>query len=587
MSSIGLYRRLLTYSFKYWRALAVAVLGMVATAATETAFPALMKQLMDSGFQQSERFPIWWVPIAILLLFIGRGIASFVALYTMEWVSNSVLRDIRQAMFEKMIYLPSSAFDSRSAGQFISQIMSEAQMVLFAATNVLSILIKDSLIILGLLSWLLYLNWKLTLVVLILMPPLALVTKAFSKRMRRVSKRSITANRQMTAIVEEAVSGNRVIKVYSGGNYEKKRFSRINAELRGQAMRYATAVAIQTPMSQFIASMGVAVVVTIALMQAQDGGATVGDFVSFITAMLLMFSPLKHLAEVNAQIQKGLAAAENVFKLLDDTPEADMGHQTVTRVEGNITFEGVSLKYPGRELNALDKVTLKIPAGKTYALVGPSGSGKTSLVNLLPRIYEPTDGKISIDGRNIHDLKLESLRNQIALVSQDVVLFNDTIANNISYGRSEISQEKLNEAISFAALDEFINSLPQGVDTVIGDRGVQLSGGQRQRIAIARALIKDAPILIFDEATSALDTKSEYLIQLALEKLRRNRTTLVVAHRLSTVFDADQIIVMSDGKIVQEGRHEDLVEIEGLYRTLYDQMQVAKPQNDSFGANGV
>lgn len=583
LNSIGLYRRLLTYSFKYWRALLLAVLGMVVTAATETAFPALMKQLMDSGFRQTEMFPIWWVPAVILLLFIGRGVASFIAVYTMEWVSSSVLRDIRKTMFEKIIALPSIAFDNRSAGQLISQIMSEAQMVLFAATNVLTILIKDSLVVLGLLGWLLYLNWKLTLVVLVLMPVLALITKAFSKRMRRVSKRSITANRQMTAIVEEAVSGNKVIKIYGGGDYEKRRFTTVNADIRGQAMRYATAVAIQTPMSQFIASVGVAIVVTIALLQARGGVATVGDFVSFITAMLLMFSPLKHLAEVNAQIQKGLAAAENVFNLIDESAELDTGRLTVSRVTGNIVFEDVCLKYKSREQYALKNITLKIPAGKTYALVGPSGSGKTSLVNLLPRIYEPTNGTILIDGVDIYQITLESLRNQIALVSQDVILFNDTIANNIAYGRSDLSNAQLHEAIKFAALDEFVGTLPHGLDTVIGDRGLQLSGGQRQRIAIARALIKNAPILILDEATSALDTRSEYLIQLAVENLRKGRTTIVVAHRLSTVVNADKIIVMGEGRIMQQGSHEELINADGLYRTLYAQMLFDTSQDNSSG----
>jgi ATP-binding cassette, subfamily B, bacterial MsbA len=573
LTSAALFRRLLSYSFKYWLGFLVAVLCMSITAATETAFPALMKQLMDKGFQGVSGFPVWWVPVIVLAIFIVRGAATFVATYSMEWVANNVLRDIRQAMFEKLITLPSASFDAKSAGQLISRMIAEAQQVLFAATSVITVLVRDSLILIGLLGWLFWINWKLTLVVLCLMPFLAVMTRKFSKRMRGVGRTFLGAVGEMTTSVEEAISGNRVIKIYGGEAYEKARFSRVNAKFRGQAMRYAIASALQTPISQFIGAVGVSVVVTIALMQTRAGTATIGDFVSFITAMLLMFSPLKHLAEINANLQKGLAAAEGVFALIDEHSEKDSGSVLLERAQGDIRFERVTIQYPTRDEPALRSLSLVIPSGKTYALVGPSGSGKSTFVNLLPRLYEVDSGAIKIDGIDIKDMPLATLRAQIALVSQDVVLFNDTIARNIAYGRNDISADTIREAAGAADLLIFVESLPLGMQTVVGDRGVRVSGGQRQRIAIARAIIKDAPILILDEATSALDTKSEANVQEAIERLRKGRTTLVVAHRLSTVVNADQIVVLDGGRIVQQGTHEELIKQAGLYQSLYAQMQ--------------
>lgn len=572
MTSAALFRRLLSYSFKYWPSFLVAVLAMSVTAATETAFPALMKQLMDNGFQGVSSFPLWWVPIIILGIFIVRGLATFVAAYSMEWLSNNVLRDIRQAMFDKLITLPCSSFDAKSAGQLISRMISEAQQVLMAATNVITVLVRDSLILLGLLAWLFWINWKLTLVVFCLMPALALLVRKFSKRLRTIGRGYLAAISEMTTSVEEAISGNRVVKIYGGEKYEKRRFSEINIRFRGQAMRYAIASGLQTPMSQLIAAIGVAVVVTIALTQAREGAATTGDFVSFMTAMLLMFSPIKHLADINSSLQRGLAAAEGVFALMDENSEKDKGTQIMDRAMGHLRFENVTIQYPTRDIPAINSLTLEIPAGKTYALVGPSGSGKSTFANLLPRLYEISSGKILIDGVDIQNLTLASLRAQIALVSQDVVLFNDTIGNNIAYGRTDLSDEAIREAARAADLLSFINLLPQGMQTIVGDRGVRVSGGQRQRIAIARAIIKNAPILILDEATSALDTQSESNVQRAIEELRKGRTTIVVAHRLSTVVNADRILVMDQGQVVQSGTHQELIQVPGLYQVLYARM---------------
>lgn len=574
LSSGALFKRLLRYSFRYWAGFAVALVGMVVTAATETAFPAMMKPLMDKGFQGATTFQIWWVPVAVLLIFITRGIATFLSTYAMQWVSNNVLRDLRHDLFDKLITLPTTTFDARSSGQLISKMISDAQMVLLAATNVLTVIVRDSLILIGLLGWLLWLNWRLTLVVIFLMPILAFLTLKFSRRMRGISRNYLSAIGDMTASVEEAVAGNRIIKIFDGKRYELGRFDEVNGKYRAQAMRLAVASALQSPITQLIAAIGVAIVLTIALTQSRSGAATIGDFVSFITAMLMMFSPLRHLADVNSQLQRGLAAAEGVFQMLDEHSEMDTGKVVIgSRAAGSIEFESVNFQYPTRDAPALRDFSLQIPAGKTYAFVGPSGSGKSTLVNLLPRLYEIESGTIRLDGLDTRQLTLKSLRSQIALVSQDIVLFNDTIGANIAYGRNDISRERILDAVRIANLESFIGSLPLGLDTVVGDRGVRISGGQRQRIAIARAIIKDAPILILDEATSALDTKSEIAVQDAIEKLRSGRTTLIVAHRLSTVVSADQIVVLDQGRCVQVGSHKELIAQVGLYRTLYSQIE--------------
>ena len=573
MVSLSLFKRLISYSLKYWVGFLMAIVAMVISAVTETAFPAMMKPLLDKGFGGATAFQVWWVPTAVLLIFITRGVASFVSQYAMQWVSNNVLRDIRQAMFDKLITMPASTFDTKSSGQIIARMISEAQIVLNAATGVVTILIRDSLVLMGLIGWMFWLNWKLTLVVVLVMPLLAVMTLKFAKRMRRVSHGQMAATSEMTTTVEEAISGNRVIKIFGGEGYERSRFARINRDYRSQAMRLAIAQALQSPISQLIAALGVAIVLTIALMQSQAGSATVGDFVSFITAMLMMFGPLKHLADVNAQLQRGLAAAQGVFAFIDEKSELDRGRHILQRVRGEIEYKNVCLKYAKRDRLALDRVSLNIAAGKTYAIVGPSGGGKTTFINLLPRLYEPDSGVIEIDGINIQDVPLKSLREQIALVSQDVVLFNDSIANNIAYGRDDLTHDEIWQVAKAADLAGFISSLPDGLNTIVGDRGVRISGGQRQRIAIARAMIKDAPILVMDEATSALDNTSEAAVKQAIDLLRRGKTTLVVAHRLSTVVSADQIVVLDHGRIVQQGRHSELIQQPGLYADLYTKLK--------------
>ena len=573
MSSRELFRRLLGYAWRYWVGFSVAVLAMVITAATETAFPALMKPLLDNGFQEAASFPIWWVPAAVLGIFIARGVSTFVSTYAMSWVSNNVLRDIRQQLFGKIISLPASSIDQKTAGGIISKVISDAQMVLEACTTVLTSLVRDSLVLIGLLGWLFWLNWKLTLIVLLLIPALSYMTLQFSKRLRSVSRNYLDSVGVMTSSVEEAVTANRVIKVFDGQLQESSRFACVNGRFRSQAMKIAIAAALQSPVNQFIAALGVAVILSIALAQARSGLNTVGDFISFLTAMLMMFSPLKSLANINAQIQRGLAAAENVFALLDEPSEPNHGRILKGRLSGEIEFDCVSLTYRGRTQPALSEVTLKVRSGQTLALVGGSGGGKTSLIHLLPRFYEVDAGRVTVDGIDIRDVSLASLRAQIALVSQEITLFNDTIFNNISYGRPEASEADVHFAAKAAFLSSFIEELPNGFQTIIGDRGLRLSGGQRQRVAIARAILKNAPILLLDEATSALDNESERVVQLAIDNLRSDRTTIIVAHRLSTVEHADEIVVMAHGKIVQRGRHVDLIKQSGPYRSLYSELE--------------
>ncbi len=585
MSSLKIYSRILKFAAPYWLGFGFAVLAMGITAATETAFPAMMKPLLDNGFRPDSNFQVWWAPVIVMIIFLIRGIASFVAGYGMQWVSNNILRDLRQALFDKLITLPSATYDSHSAGQIISRLISETQYVMFAATIVVTVVIRDSLALVGLLTWLFYLNWKLTLIVIFLVPPLAAITIKFSRRMKRISEGHMSAIGDMTASVEEAISGYRVIKIFDGTGSETKRFRRVNAEYRGQAMRLAVAQALQSPVNQLVAALGVAAVLTIWLIQTRSGAATIGDFVSFVTAMLMMFSPLRHLTDINAQLQRGLTAARGVFELLDQPTEPDEGVHSLQKSFKIIRYVDVTMHYPSRSSPALNAINLTIQAGKTYAFVGPSGGGKSSIVNLIPRFYEIKSGKIYIDDTNILDFTLRSLREQISVVSQDIILFNDSIAKNIAYGRNTVTDEEIWRALQVADLEEFVAALPNGIHTIVGDRGVRVSGGQRQRIAIARAITKNAPILIFDEATSALDSTSEAAVHAAVDALRVGRTTLIVAHRLTTIRGADQIVVIDKGSIVQCGSHDQLIEECGLYSSLYNELKAKEVSGHSSNVN--
>ena len=566
-----LLARLFRYVRPHWRVFALGVVAMMLTGSTETALPAIMQHLLDDGFGGKGNPQLMWTaPLMIIGLFVGRGMFTFTMNYAMNEVSNSVLYDLRKQMFDRLVQMPVSYFSTHSAGTIIARLVNDVQNVTQSLASVLVIMVRDTCVILGLLGWLLYLNWQLTMIAFVLIPMVALAVGAFSRRMRRLSGEQLRYTGELTSVVGEAIHGNPVIKVYAGQEHERSRFAAASRQLQGFARRMTVASSLLVPITQVMAAVAVSLVIALALYQSQQDRTTVGGFVSFLTAMLMILNPLKHLADVNGQLQRAFAAADAVFHFIDEPIENDHGTQEIERAKGALRFEGVRFGYEGSTSLALKGIDLEIKPGETVALVGGSGGGKTTLANLIPRFYSVTDGRILLDDIPIESLKLESLRRQIAWVSQQVMLFNDTIANNVAYGsRRGASEAEVRAALEAAYLTEFVASLPDGINTMIGDNGIRLSGGQRQRLSIARALLKNAPILVLDEATSALDNESERFVQAALDKLMHGQTTLIIAHRLSTIEKADRILVLDDGRIVESGTHAELIELGGLYARLH------------------
>jgi subfamily B ATP-binding cassette protein MsbA len=569
-SSRELYLRLMRYVWPYRGALFVGILAMIIGGLADAALVKLTGPLIDELFVRRNRDLAILLPLAIIGVFVVSGLASFVSGYTSQWVSNKVILDLRRAMFEKVLRLPPAFFDEVATAQLVTKFTNDVNNLAAASTSVLTVLVRDSVTIAALLAILLYSNWRLTIIAFVVIPPMAYVVRKFSKRLRTMSRESQRAVGGIAEVLDEAIANQRVVRVFGGQPYESRRFEEAGQKIRRFNMKHAVAAAGTVPVTQLIVACAIAAIIYMAAGQAFAGSTDVGHFIEFIAATGMLLQPLKRLTSINEQLQKGLAACESVFGLIDAIPEEDRGTVVLERARGAVRFDDVSLAYPGGARPALAHVSLDVKPGETVALVGPSGSGKSSLIHLLPRFYHPSTGRITVDGHELEALTLESLRRQIALVSQNVVLFNDTVAANIAYGRADqVARADIERAAQAAHAMEFIRALPQGLDTPIGENGAKLSGGQRQRIAIARAILKDAPILLLDEATSALDTESERAVQQALEELMRGRTTIVIAHRLSTIEKADRIVVMSQGRIVEIGSHHDLVDAGGMYAGLH------------------
>jgi subfamily B ATP-binding cassette protein MsbA len=566
----GPYRRLLGYARPHWHIFVGAVVAMILVAATETGFAALMKPMLDGNFIERDPATIRLVPVALILLFLFRGLAGFASRYGMALISRRVISQLREELFHKFLRLPASYYDRNTAGRLLSRLTFDVEQVAEASTNAVTILIRDTLTLLFLLGYMFWVSGWLTLLFLLIGPVLVLLIRYVSRHFRRISRRIQDSMGELTQFSDEAIHGQRLIKTFNAERWQESRFQGVNERNRKLHLKMAAVAGASTPVIQFIAACILALVVYLTTLESVASEISVGSFVSFIAAMMLLMQPMKRLTNINASVQRGVAAARSIFGVLDEENEDTGGNVPLAQARGAIEFRDVSFAYDPHKGNVLDRLSFVIEPGQTVALVGRSGSGKSTLVQLLVRFHDPDSGCVLLDGRDLRDYRLADLRRQIGMVGQDVILFNDTVRNNIAFGSlSDASEQEVIAAAEAAHAMEFIRELPQGLDTRIGDRGALLSGGQRQRLAIARTLLKNAPILILDEATSALDSESERLVQDALQQLMHNRTSLIIAHRLSTVEHADRILVIAQGVIVETGTHAELLAKQGVYADLY------------------
>ncbi|MEK6770322.1 MAG: lipid A export permease/ATP-binding protein MsbA [Pseudomonadota bacterium] len=565
--NLTLYRRLLGYAWPYrWRYV-IAIVGMLVLSATAAGFAALMKPLVDQGFVERDSSVIRLIPPLLIALFLVRAVAGFVAEYTNAWVGRRVTFDLRNRVFQRLLGLPAPYYDAHASSGMIAKLIFNVEQIAGGVTKAVYTLVSDGVTLIVLSAWLLYLNWKLTLIFAVLLPLSTLVIRAMSSRFRKTSERIQTSVGQITQVSQEAIEGQRVVKAFGGQAVEMSAFERVNEQNRRQSMRRVAVGSIGTGLVQIVGALMLASVITIALL---IGEVSAGTFTSYIVAATWMMGPARRLARINETLQTSLAASSSIFAVLDEATETDTGSRTLEKAQGRVEYHNVSHRYVSGQALSLDSVSFTIEAGKTLALVGASGSGKTTCASLLARFYLPESGEIRLDGVPIQELTLANLRSHIAIVTQEALLFDDTLRRNIAYAVGEaINESRLLEAARAAHVLEFAERLPQGLDAPVGEKGMRLSGGQRQRVAIARALYKNAPILILDEATSALDSESERLVQDAMRRLMANRTTLVIAHRLSTVEHADRIVVLGKGRVVESGTHAALLAQNGAYAGLY------------------
>ena len=569
VSAARTYRRLLGYARPHLGMFGIGVIGMALYAATDAGLGWFIKYFLKYSFVDPDPRVIWLVPLGAMVVFLARGLGDYLGTYFPGWVGRQVIKAIRADLFAQYLHLPNAYYDAVSAGPMLSRLTYNVEQVAEATTNSITVLIRDSIGVVLLIGSMILMSWRMTLLSLVVAPLIAWVMGGINRRFRRYSARIQNSMGDVTRVSKEAIEGHRLIKVFTAQEHQQARFEQVNDENFRSNVRLINAKAASSPVVQLVAALGLAAVLAVAMSLVVDKRMQVDEFLAFISLMLLVMAPLRRLVNVSGSLQQGIAAGAGIFAVLDAAREDDGGRRPLARARGELRFDGVSFTYRADKGAVLRDVTLDVPAGHTVAIVGRSGSGKSTLVGLVPRFYDADAGSVQVDGVDVREYALRDLRRQISYVGQDVTLFNDSIRNNIAFGVEDVPAERIEAAAQSAHVLEFANELPQGLDTLVGDRGTLLSGGQRQRIAIARALLKDAPILILDEATSALDTESERHIQAALAALVRGRTTLVIAHRLSTVEQADRIVVMDDGRLVESGTHAELLARGGLYAQLH------------------